>query len=81
MTSLFSDYPAKRAAPEPSMCRPGSGTPNSLPPTYVQAPGGQLKLVPLQIADLRGAEVMPIGDQNHRRVLQAVATERASGPN
>src|SRR5262249_43311348 len=38
----------------------------------VQAAGSKLDLVPLQIADLRGAQAMPIREQDHRRIAMAV---------
>src|SRR5262249_47146015 len=38
----------------------------------VQAAGSKLDLVPLQIADLRGAQAMTIREQDHRRIAVAV---------
>ena len=40
----------------------------------VQAALGQLDLLPLQVADLRGPQAVPIGDQDHGRIAMAVAT-------
>ena len=39
-----------------------------LRPADVQAPRGQLNLVPLEIAQLGGAEPVPVGNQDHRGV-------------
>src|SRR5215831_5195600 len=39
----------------------------------VQAALGQLDLLPLQVADLRGPQTVAIGDQDHGRVAVAVA--------
>jgi hypothetical protein len=39
----------------------------------VQAALGQLDLLPLQVADLRGSQTVPIGDQDHRGVAMSVA--------
>src|SRR5262245_49088160 len=39
----------------------------------VQAALGQLDLLPLQVADLRGPQTVAIGDQDHGRVAMAVA--------
>jgi len=39
----------------------------------VQATLGQLDLLPLQVADLRGPQTMAVGDQDHGRVAMPVA--------
>src|SRR5215472_8379764 len=39
----------------------------------VEAALGQLDLLPLQVADLRGPQTVAIGDQDHGRVAMAVA--------
>jgi hypothetical protein len=39
----------------------------------VQATFGQLDLLPLQVADLRGPQAMAIGDQDHGRIAMPVA--------
>src|SRR5262249_52816051 len=44
----------------------------------VQAVLGQLDLLPLQVADLRGPQAVAVGDQDHCRVAMAVATILAS---
>ena len=44
-----------------------------LGPANVEASGRQLDLMPLQIAQFRGAQAMPIGDQDHGRVTVATA--------
>ena len=45
-----------------------------LDPVNVQAALGQLDLLPLQVADLRGPQTVAIGDQDHGRVAMPVAT-------
>src|SRR5262245_28074277 len=44
-----------------------------LDPVNVQPALGQLDLLPLQVADLRGPQAVPIGDQHHGRVAMPVA--------
>src|SRR5215471_13814762 len=44
----------------------------------VQAALGELDLLPLQVAHLRGPETMAIGDQDHGRVAMPVAAVLAS---
>ena len=44
-----------------------------LDPVNVQAAFGQLDLLPLQVADLRGPQAMAVGDQDHGRVAMSVA--------
>src|SRR5215831_8544254 len=44
-----------------------------LDPVNVQAALGQLDLLPLQVADLRGSQAVPIGDQDHGCVAMPVA--------
>ena len=44
-----------------------------LDPVNVEAALGELDLLPLQVADLRGPQTMAIGDQDHGRVAMAVA--------
>src|SRR5262245_24962337 len=39
----------------------------------VQATLGQLDLLPLQVADLRGPQTVAIGDQDHGRVAMPIA--------
>src|SRR5260221_14436428 len=39
----------------------------------VEAALGQLDLLPLQVADLRGPQAMTVGDQDHGRVAMPVA--------
>src|SRR5262249_11360598 len=39
----------------------------------VEAALGQLDLLPLQVADLRGPQAMAVGDQDHGRVAMPVA--------
>jgi hypothetical protein len=48
--------------------RPSFAAPN------VQAPGIQLDLMPLQVADLRRPQTVPVGDQDHGGVAMPVAT-------
>src|SRR5262249_52763315 len=43
----------------------------------VQAALGQLDLLPLQVADLRGPQTVAISDQDHGRVAMAVAAKLA----
>src|SRR5215467_898262 len=40
----------------------------------VQAAFGQLDLLPLQVADLRDPQAVPIGNQDHGRVAMPIAT-------
>src|SRR5262249_22507618 len=51
-----------------------------LDPMNVQAPLGKLDLMPLQVAQLRGPQAMPIGDQDHRGVAVTTAAVLAGGP-
>jgi hypothetical protein len=44
----------------------------------VQATLGQLDLLPLQVADLRGPETVAIGDQDHGRIAMTVTAVLAS---
>jgi hypothetical protein len=44
----------------------------------MQPAGVKLDLVPLQIAQLRGAQAMPVRDQDHGRITVTVAGELAS---
>src|SRR5262249_40989273 len=44
-----------------------------LDPVNVQPALGQLDLLPLQVADLRGPQTVAIGDKDHGRVAMAVA--------
>src|SRR5262249_10600544 len=44
-----------------------------LDPVNVQPALGQLDLLPLQVADLRGPQAVPVGDQHHGRIAMAVA--------
>ena len=44
----------------------------SLAPADVQAPGIELDLVPLQIADFGGPKTMSVGDQDHDRIAMPV---------
>ena len=44
-----------------------------LDPVNVQAALGQLDLLPLQVAGLRGPQTVAIGDKDHGRVAMAVA--------
>src|SRR5215813_7344189 len=44
-----------------------------LDPVNVQAALGELDLLPLQVAHLRGPQAMAVGDQDHGRVAMAVA--------
>jgi hypothetical protein len=39
----------------------------------VQAALGELDLLPLQVADLRGTQTMAVGDQNHGRIAMPIA--------
>src|SRR5262249_25597778 len=39
----------------------------------VEAALGQLDLLPLQVADLRGPQAMAVGDQDHGRVAMPIA--------
>src|SRR5262249_818810 len=48
-------------------------------PMNVQAPLGKLDLMPLQVAQLRGPQAMPIGDQDHRGVAVTTAAVLAGG--
>jgi hypothetical protein len=45
----------------------------ALGPTDVQAPRGEFDLVPLQVAQLRGPQTMPVADQDHGGVAVTVA--------
>src|SRR5262245_36179704 len=49
-----------------------------LDPVNMQAALGSLDLLPLQVADLRGSQAAPIGDQDHGRVAMPVAAMLAS---
>jgi len=44
-----------------------------LDPVNVQAALGELDLLPLQVADLRGPQTVAIGDQDHGRIPMPVA--------
>src|SRR5262249_10110316 len=49
-----------------------------LDPVNVQAALGQLDLLPLQVADLRGPQAVAVGDQDHGGVPMPVAAMLAS---
>ena len=49
----------------------------SLGPADMQTPGGELGLVPLQIAHLGGAQPMAVGDQDHGGVAMPVPARLA----
>src|SRR6266487_1382553 len=51
----------------------------ALAPADVQTAGIQFDLMPLEIADLRGAQAVPVGDQDHGGVPVAVSTMLARG--
>src|SRR5215831_1908841 len=40
---------------------------------HMQATLGEFDLLPLQVADLRGSQAVPIGDKDHGRVAMPVA--------
>src|SRR5262249_48169752 len=45
-----------------------------LDPVNVEAPLGQLDLLPLQVADLRRPQAMAVGDQDHGRIPMPVGS-------